>query len=73
MIDSARSPAPERGLAALGRAARPSPLLEVTVTGSPREAHAPAQRPPAAELVRELPRRARSRSRTREISELIIE
>ena len=73
MIDSERSPAPGRGLAALGRAARPLPLLEVTVTGSPREAHAPMRRRPAAEPVRERLRRARSRSRTHESSELIIE
>src|SRR5437016_898627 len=76
MIDSTRSPSPGCELAALGRAASPSPLLDerdVTATGSPREADAPSQRPlAAAEAARERPRRARSRSRTREIVESII-
>src|SRR6266496_3606416 len=50
MIDSKRSPSPGRELAALGRAAGPSPLPRVTVTGPPREADAPAERPAAAAL-----------------------
>src|SRR3954453_14455437 len=44
MIDSTKSSPPVDELAALGRAASPAALLEVTVSGSPREADGPAAR-----------------------------
>src|SRR5437588_5785068 len=78
MVDSTRSPPSGRELAALGRAASPSPLLDdrnVTVTGSPREADGPAPRPPTprAEPAREPDADKGSRIRTREILESIIQ
>src|SRR3954453_8934236 len=44
MIDSTKSSPPVDELAALGRAASPAALMEVTVSGSPREADGPAAR-----------------------------
>src|SRR5262245_28805975 len=56
MIDSTKSPAPVGELAALGRSRRPTPLLEVTMSGSQTEASG------TAEPARTRPRLARSRT-----------
>jgi len=72
MIDAVRSLSPGRELAARGRDGKATAMLDASVSLSRREAHARAEAVPRLEAGRKRLRRARSRSRTREIVAAII-